>query len=270
MIKNLLSMALLTVAMGAWAQSVTTTKMNVQSMDGTLQEFTVGANSRVTWVQETHEYVDLGLPSGTMWATCNVGATEPTEPGDLFGWGETSPHYTSITLKPAVNIVWKRAMQWGYSKETYWNATSSDNVHEWSVLPYDKETNLLKPEYDAAQVNWGGEWRMPTHEEAQELLDKCQWTYFADYEGAGIAGYLVTSKIEGYTDRSIFLPISGYINGTTYSNLACDYYLANYEPIWNDFRKCHSLALDHNRCHIDKWMYRHNGEPVRPVFTKKK
>ncbi|MCQ2290895.1 MAG: hypothetical protein MJZ63_06445, partial [Muribaculaceae bacterium] len=81
-----------------------------------------------------------------MWATCNVGATEPTEPGDFFGWGETEPHYTSITLKPTVNIVWKKAMQWGYSKETYWSATSSENVHEWSVLPYDKETLLLKPE----------------------------------------------------------------------------------------------------------------------------
>lgn len=277
MIKKLLPMALLTVAMGAWAQSVTTTKMNVQSMDGTTQVFTVAADSRVTWVQETHEYVDLGLPSGTMWATCNVGATEPTEPGDLFGWGETSPHYTSITYKPEFKIEWKKAMQFGYSAETYWNAIKGDDgqyhdQHEWSVLPYDKETLLLKPEYDAAHVNWGGEWRIPTLDEMQELMDNCYWSYMEDFEGSGMAGYLVTSMIEGYTDKSIFLPMSGYINHTTYSNTATNYWLANYSTTFADsgeYRKCQSLQLWDKRRQIDPAMYRHNGEPVRPVFTKK-
>ncbi|MCQ2290499.1 MAG: hypothetical protein MJZ63_04395, partial [Muribaculaceae bacterium] len=83
---------------------------------------------------------------------------------------------------------------------------------------------------------------------------------------------LVTSMIEGYTDKSIFLPISGYINGTTYSNLATDYWLANYSTTFADsgeFRKCESLQLWNKRRNIDPAMYRHNGEPVRPVFTKK-
>ncbi len=89
-----------------------------------------------------HEYVDLGLPSGLKWATCNVGADTPEGYGDYFSWGETT------------------------TKEEY-----SKN----SCLTYDKEIGDISgdPTYDVASANWGRTWRMPTLDEIKELIDNC-------------------------------------------------------------------------------------------------
>ena len=102
-----------------------------------------------------HEYVDLGLPSGIKWATCNVGATTPEEYGDYFAWGETQP------------------------KDYYdWSTYKYCNGDEYSITKYctrstygtvDIKTTLELSD-DAARVNWGGKWRMPTIEEQKELL----------------------------------------------------------------------------------------------------
>lgn len=118
-----------------------------------------------------HEYVDLGLPSGVKWATCNVGASNPWEYGDYFAWGEVSPKsiYTRENCK-----------------------TFGKNIGDISG----------NPEYDAARANWGGSWRMPTREESHELSRKCSWTWT---ENNGIKGY----KIVGTNGNSIFLPAAG-------------------------------------------------------------
>lgn len=123
-----------------------------------------------------HECVDLGLPSGILWATCNVGATAPEEYGDYFAWGETTTktEYTSS------------------------NYTYTANP---STLPSDK---------DAAYVNWGGNWRMPTKVEQDELRSSsyCTWTWTTQ---DGVNGYSVSSKIN---NNSIFLPAAGYYSGS--------------------------------------------------------
>ena len=125
------------------------------------------------------EHVDLGL--SIMWATCNVGATKPEEYGDYFAWGETTP------------------------KEEY--NTTTYQYYDRSTGQYTKygsdSLTMLEPEDDAAHVNWGGEWRMPTKEEMNELIDKCTWTW-TQYNG--IDGYEVT----GTNSNSIFLPAAGY------------------------------------------------------------
>ena len=99
---------------------------------------------------EQHEYVDLGLPSGTLWATCDIGANSPEEAGLYFAWGETSG-YT--------------AEQVGTDKNFTWEDYQLGNTN----APID-ENNNLKPEYDAATANWGDGWRMPTKAEFEELM----------------------------------------------------------------------------------------------------
>lgn len=116
-----------------------------------------------------HEYVDLGLPSGTLWATCNVGASTPEEYGDYFAWGETKP------------------------KDTYTEANYT----------YSANTEILPLEFDAAYANWGEGWRMPTYEELEELRIECEWTpIFIN----GTKGNKVTSKKNG---NYIFMPFAG-------------------------------------------------------------
>ena len=139
-----------------------------------------------------HECVDLGL--SVKWASCNVGANTPEEPGLYFAWGEVAPKET-------------------YSWDNYkWYDSNSDYITKYDDSNHagGGYKTILDPEDDAAAVNWGQGWRMPTIEEWQELFsgDNCKFKIIkldADYE---IAGLRITSKING---NSIFLPAAGYM-----------------------------------------------------------
>ena len=145
-----------------------------------------------------HEYVDLGLPSGLKWATCNVGATTPEEYGDYFAWGEVEPKttYNWSTYKYCAGLHWrltKYCTQSNHGKDGF-----TDNK------------TVLDPEDDAATVNWGGAWRMPTKAEQDELGNNCTWDWTTQN---GVNGY----KVTGPNGNSIFLPAAGYTNaGTLY------------------------------------------------------
>ena len=127
-----------------------------------------------------HEYVDLGLPSGLKWATCNVGASSPTGNGDYFAWGDIEP------------------------KSSYRSDTCS--TYYISIGQISGNVN-----YDIARANWGGTWRMPLDTEMLELLNKCTWTWTSK---SGINGYVV----KGPNGNEIFLPAAGYRDGTTLYN----------------------------------------------------
>jgi hypothetical protein len=135
-----------------------------------------------------HEYVDLGL--SVKWATCNVGATKPEEYGDYFAWGETQPKDCNdwSTYKWCIG---------SYNTLTKYNTSSSYGT-------VDNKTVLAKTD-DAATVNWGGSWRMPTDTEWTELRENCTWTWTTQNSEYGyrVHGYRVTSKKNG---NSIFLP----------------------------------------------------------------
>lgn len=152
----------------------------------------------------THEYVDLGLKSGRLWATCNLGAYEPYEYGDLFAWGETRPkiEYHSYNYKFYESY-----------NDTYTKYCDSDHK------------KVLDPEDDAATFNWGTEWRMPTYTEMEELYEGCTWTETGNYNGSGVGGVVGTSKTNGNT---IFFPIklsySFYWTSSLY-NTSYAYYL---------------------------------------------
>ena len=138
-----------------------------------------------------HEYVDLGLPSGIKWATCNVGANSPEDYGDYFAWGETSP---------------KDEYSWSTYK--YCNGTGTSMTKYCEDLDYGTVENKTTLELtdDAAHVNWGSNWRMPTKAEQDELrnTDNCTWEWTTQ---RGVNGYKVTSVRNG---NSIFLPAAGY------------------------------------------------------------
>ena len=137
---------------------------------------------------DSHEYVDLGLPSGTLWATCNVGANSPEDYGDYFAWGETEPKTT-------------------YSWATYkWcngrDSTLTKYCDRSAVGTVDNKTELEVAD-DAAYVNWGSEWRMPSYTQIQELVDNCtsQWT-----TQNGVTG----RKVTGPNGNSLFFPAAGW------------------------------------------------------------
>ena len=151
-----------------------------------------------------HEYVDLGLPSGLKWARCNVGATSPEQAGLYFAWGETTG-YTAEQVTGG-----ERA----FSSAVY-NAGAAASISSDLTLAQD-----------AAHVNLGGKWRMPTKAEFEELINSSYTTqtWTDDYNGTGVAGRIITSKTNG---NSIFLPASGYCYGSSVS------YVGSYGLYWS-------------------------------------
>ena len=141
--------------------------------------------------------IDLGL--SVKWASCNVGANEPWEYGDLYSWGE---------VETKSEYYWDTYKFYNNGKFTKYNSNSDYGIVD--------NKNILEPEDDVAHVKWGGNWRMPTLQEQVELMNNCSWTWTVLN---GINGYLVVSNKTGYTDRFIFLPASGYGKGTAINNL---------------------------------------------------
>ena len=137
-----------------------------------------------------HEFVDLGLPSGVKWATCNVGANSPEEYGLYFAWGETT----------------------GYTGEQVTSGVRAFTQDEYNAGPTTSISADLTLEQDAAHVNMGGNWRMPTKTEEQELLDNCDGVWTDDYNGTGVAGSVFTSKVNG---NSVFFPAAGGCNNSS-------------------------------------------------------
>lgn len=152
-------------------------------------------NISVTDQYNGHEYVDLGL--SVKWATCNVGANEPEERGYYFAWGETSPHAND-----------------SYSWSNYnWCRGSSKNITKYCTQSsYGTVDNkvILESSDDAAHVNWGGNWRIPTSEELNELRTNCKFTWTTQN---GVKGCIVKSNKNG---KSIFIPATGHRGTSPY------------------------------------------------------
>ena len=138
-----------------------------------------------------YEYVDLGLPSGLKWATCNVGASNPQDYGLYFAWGETT----------------------GYTAN---DVTSEVRAFDSASYTASAISTDLTLEQDAAHVNLGGNWRMPTVGEFHELLNNCNVVWTDDYNGTGIKGCIFTSKING---NSVFFPAAGRCIGSSVNDV---------------------------------------------------
>lgn len=152
--------------------------------------------SEPTGTVNGYGYVDLGL--SVKWATCNVGASKPEEYGNYFAWGET-------TTKSTYDWSTYKYCDGNYNSLNKYNTNSS-------IGPTDNDT-ILNMDDDAARVNWGDNWRMPTDAEFTELREQCIWTWTTHN---GVNGYKVTSKKSGYTNSAIFLPAAGDRYGSSY------------------------------------------------------
>ncbi|MBQ6191065.1 MAG: BspA family leucine-rich repeat surface protein [Bacteroidaceae bacterium] len=219
------------------AKSVGTCTITCYATDGS----GVKAECQLTVFEpEEHDYVDLGLPSGTLWATCNVGAENPEDYGDYFAWGETQP---------------KEDYSWG----TYFDTEDGGDTFK----KYDVGMTEVLPEDDAATVIWGSEWQMPSYSQIEELINSeyttTEWT-----QVNGVNGWKITSKSNG---NSIFLAAAGFFNDTNHngagsyghylsrslyansSGIACGLY----------FYSGNIFIGSYNRCY---------GQTVRPVRKK--
>ena len=173
-----------------------------------------------------HDYIDLGLPSGTKWATCNVGANIPEEYGYYYAqWDETitKSEYTEYNIIP-----------YGY---------------------YNLDYIRGNPNYDVAR-KWGGSWRLPTREEIIELMENCTWKWTTQNNVNGC-------KVTGPNGNSIFLPAAGGLSGELVTSAAgiCGCYYSSTPSrdtwIWGfDFSSCNRNITE---CTID------GPRSVRPV-----
>lgn len=193
------------------ANSIAQLRKEVDSLKGILSILAVDTSSYI------HEYVDLGLPSGTLWATCNVGAKKPADFGYYICWGETDKksNYAQNSGK--------------------WHGKSAPSLRASGVI--DQYLNLT-PQYDAATVLWGEEWRTPTGEEVEELLRYCKNEWIPEDGKYGVCGIKFTSNTN---NNSIFMPCAGmmsnnaltqngtrgyYMTATSEGTFATDLYLS--------------------------------------------
>ena len=199
---------------------------------------------RIYPMVESHEAVDLGL--SVKWASCNIGASSPEEYGDYYAWGETEPKGGSS--------------QW--SNYTWCNGSSS------SLTKYNIHSDLGTVDYkigldlddDAAHVNWGGNWRMPTMTELEELHYQCTWTWTTQ---GGKNGYRVT----GPNGNSIFLPASGYWAGSSLNGAGTAGAFWS-STLWPDESVYASLIIYNSGTVSENGFDRVDGMTIRPVCAE--
>ena len=229
-----------------------------------------------TGMENGHEYVDLGL--STLWATCNVGADNPVEYGDYFAWGETEPYYKAGYAR-AEKAKWKKGKVRGYSWDSYSYCEGSESTMTKycvsSTHGQVDDKHILELADDAAHVNWGGEWRIPSAAEVSELtnLDNTIWTWYGigNSEFGGVAGFKVQSKKPGYTDNYIFLPSAGRYYGDEFdfAGMGGSYW---YNTLYG-FEFCYSYSagvfgLNEEPDKARGFSTRAQGFSVRPVCRK--
>ena len=204
-----------------------------------------------------YEYVNLGLESGTLWATCNIGATSETESGVFFQWGETSGVSGSLVGK--------------YSDENYsWASYTHCNGSETTLTKYNNNNSygtvdnktVLDIKDDAATHIMGGDWRMPTQNEFQELLDNTDNEWIENFNESGVNGRKFTSRID--TSKYIFIPAAGQYYSSSVNNVDHGGYVwssslddSGPSRAWSLFfiSALYSMATDN----------RYKGQPVRGV-----
>ncbi|MDY4850392.1 MAG: InlB B-repeat-containing protein [Paludibacteraceae bacterium] len=196
--------------------------------------------------EQGHEYVDLGLPSGLQWATCNVGATTPEAYGNYYAWGETEPKdtYTWSNYKLCNGSTVNNAQMTKYCTQS-----------ESGVV--DNKT-VLDLADDAANVIWRGKWRMPTETEWTELRTNCTWTWKTLN---GVNGYEVKST----NGNSIFLPAAGYrgeYNSISDGNSKGNYWASSLDDYSKAARK---VLFDATKVGSYSY-YRRCGLSIRPVL----
>lgn len=221
-------------AVSAMAQT-----MNVHFKNGTKVEF---SSENVEYVDFTEkpsdptltpgDYVDLGL--SVKWATCNLGSSTPAGTGGYYAWGETSTKTY-------------------YSESTY-------SYYITGTGYTDIGNDISGTTYDAAMVNLGGDWRMPTKAEFQELLDNCTWTYG---QNDGVYGYYVTGK----NGNSIFLPKKKVFFESSINSGLFDEFNSYLSSTQYDSSKAYNLNFKGDTVKTISRYQKCYGLQIRPVYS---
>ena len=186
------------------------------------------------------EPVDLGLPSGTLWASCNVGAVSPEDYGGYYAWAETEE---------------KSSYSWSNYK---YSDAKGNNISKYCISSYHGTVDNLttiEPEDDAARVNMGKDWRIPTKTEMDELLKKCEWKYETL---DGVSG----NRVTGPNGNSIFLPDGGAKSGDEMTRQGYGYYWVS-TLYWGSASYCINTVFKEDNM-FDRCM----GLTIRPVLDK--
>lgn len=191
-----------------------------------------------------HEYVDLGLPSGLLWATCNVGANKSEDYGNYYAWGET-------TTKGTYN--WST---YKWCRGSYDNQTKYCTESKYGTVDNRK---VLEMTDDAARANWGGSWRMPTCDELNELETKCTWTWTTQ---GGKNGY----RVAGPNGKSIFLPAAGYYLESSLNGAGSNGRYWSSSLYASSPHLAYYLSFDSGYVGMYDY-YRYYGRSVRPVCS---
>ena len=196
-----------------------------------------------------HDYVDLGLPSGILWATCNIGANTPEEYGSYFAWAIS-------------HINWSGCYNWVHYEYSNSNNESMKKYctdSKYGEYGFKDDKTTIESIDDAAAMIWGGNWRIPTKEEWSELENNCTWIWTTLGD---IKGYKVTSK---KNSNSIFLPAAGYKFGTQlkYENYRGAYWSSSLCISY----PCNAYSLEFipNFIYGDEWHNRCDGLSIRAV-----
>lgn len=253
---NYIITALLLMMSGV--QTITAQKMIVTKSDDTTVEIDLTDIKEIAFEAEAdpHEWVDLGLPSGTLWATCNIGAESPEQVGDYFAWGETEP---------------KSGYNW--SHYLYANGGSSGDdltkycaQSEYGFEGYTDGLTELLPEDDAATVQWGDNWQMPSLEQIEEL-SKCS---SISTSVNGVSGRKIFSRLDPQ-NVWIFLPNTGWRQARNYNDRSYGYYWGrtlysgNSQYATGIYTNSSYVSSDNGSNNPNKRCY---GRPIRPVRKK--
>lgn len=219
------------------AGSISAQNVKVFLKDGTVKEFLSADVDSVVFDADNSfhpQAVDLGL--SVKWATCNIGAETPGGIGKYYAWGETE------------------------EKERYSSSTYFDPTYQYTAITNDT-CFCGNPEYDAATAEWGEEWRMPTTEEFNELIEKCRWKSIRQN---GTNGYRVT----GPNGNTIFLPATGYKSDASTSSLqesGCYWTACNTREYDEPAYECY-FSLSSKDVSLN---YRYLGFNIRAVLNDK-
>lgn len=195
--------------------------------------------------EKGHEWVDLGLPSGLKWATCNVGASSPEDLGEYYAWGE---------LEPKIN----------YDLDSYAHLEGSHFSKYSSNVDYK---SVLDVSDDVAHQCWGGGWRMPTDEDLTELIENCTWEWTTQN---GVNGVKVSSL---KNKNSVFLPAAGYRRGHLYENAVASLHeVGSMGLYWSSslhvayVYNAWGMEFDSTTVKVSSFDRCISGLPVRPVL----
>ena len=217
---------------------------------------------------DTHTKVQL-WENGPYWAETNIGAENPWDPGYYFWWGDTVGYKREKVEASGLfnRLFGQEAIVWATSD----GASSRFAFEEGRTPTYNKGISMLRrkgwitadivlaPKLDAAHVQWGGSWRMPTAQELKELYGKCEWTWKTV---KGMNGYVVRGR-DDFSSSSIFLPAAGYGNGTSLYDAGSEGIYWSSEP-YSDGINAWDLYFDSSSHYTDS-SYRRYGQSVRPV-----